>query len=131
MSHGRCAADIYSLGVCLLEIGLCDTFVIYSAEGVAEAPGAALELSLDDIRRKRPSSIKEHLVTLAKHRLPRTMGEVYTEVVVSCLTCLDEDNTEYANDEGSGDVGGLLVGLRYIEQVREPDRPSLYETNRC
>ncbi|KAK1069713.1 hypothetical protein LTR12_013708 [Friedmanniomyces endolithicus] len=85
--------------------------------GVAEAPGAALELSLDDIRRKRPSSIKEHLVTLAKHRLPRTMGEVYTEVVVSCLTCLDEDNTEYANDEESGDVGGVLVGVRYIEQV--------------
>ncbi len=113
VSHGRCAADIYSLGVCLVETGLWDTFVIYSAEGVAEAPGAALELTFDEVRRQRPSSIRKHLVALAKHRLPRTMGEVYTEVVVSRLTCLDEDNTEYANDEESGDgrwyAGGCEV----------------------
>ncbi|KAK0262175.1 hypothetical protein LTS09_003600 [Friedmanniomyces endolithicus] len=51
------------------------------------------------------------------------MGELYTEVLVSCLTGLDEDNTEYANDEESGDVGGLLVGLRYIEQIARSPVP--------
>ncbi len=62
--------DIYSLGICLLEVGLWDTFVRYSAEGVAEAPGAALDLTLDEIRRRRPKAIKEHLIALAKQRLP-------------------------------------------------------------
>ncbi|KAK5702479.1 hypothetical protein LTR17_022276 [Elasticomyces elasticus] len=111
--------DIYSLGVCLLEIGLWDTFVRYNSKtDIVEAPGLALELSLEELRRKRPNAIKEHLVALARRKLPQLMGEIYTEVVVSCLTCLDEDSLDYGDGEDAGEkADDVLVGVRFIEQV--------------
>ncbi|KAK3633950.1 hypothetical protein LTR56_015560 [Elasticomyces elasticus] len=56
--------DIYSLGVCLLEIGLWNTFVQYDGSGDVKTPGAALELTADELRRKRPGSIKAILLHL-------------------------------------------------------------------
>ncbi|KAK3625662.1 hypothetical protein LTR56_020274 [Elasticomyces elasticus] len=112
--------DIYSLGVCLLEIGLWDTFVRYNPKfDVVEAPGLALELSLEDLRRKRPNAIQEHLVALAKRRLPQLMGEMYTEVVISCLRCLDEDSLDYGDGEDADEKADddTLVGIQFIEQV--------------
>ncbi|KAK3631483.1 hypothetical protein LTR56_016847 [Elasticomyces elasticus] len=111
--------DIYSLGACLLEIGLWDTFVKYNPKtDIVEAPGLALELSLEELRRKRPNAIKDHLVALAKRKLPQLMGEIYTEVVISCLTCLDEDSLDYGDEEDAGEkADDVLVGVRFIEQV--------------
>ncbi|KAK4893278.1 hypothetical protein LTR27_008401 [Elasticomyces elasticus] len=111
--------DIYSLGACLLEIGLWDTFVRYSSKtDIVEAPGLALELSLEELRRKKPNAIKEHLVALARRKLPQVMGEIYTEVVISCLTCLDEDSLDYGDEEDAGEkADDVLVGVRFIEQV--------------
>ncbi|TKA44379.1 hypothetical protein B0A54_05123 [Friedmanniomyces endolithicus] len=48
-----------------LKADLRSTMVSHDAEEVADAPGAALELTLDKMRQKRPSSIKEHFVALA------------------------------------------------------------------
>ncbi|KAK6442156.1 hypothetical protein LTR95_001597 [Oleoguttula sp. CCFEE 5521] len=113
--------DIYSLGVCLLEIGLWSSFVTYNADGGADSVGDALELSAGQAKRMRPRVLKEHLVALARRRLPSAMGDVYTEVVIECLTCLDDDD-EDAQDEdmisdADDETDGIAVGVRFHEQV--------------
>jgi hypothetical protein len=92
--------DIYSLGVCLLELGLWDPFVLTrTADGdpkiselfrraakveSEEDPDVALGLVL-----KNPTKVKEVLLSLAQQQLPSRMGLGYTELVVACLKCLD------------------------------------------
>ncbi|TKA77819.1 Glycogen phosphorylase [Friedmanniomyces simplex] len=49
--------------------------------------------------------------------LPQAMGEIYTEIVVSCLTCLDDDNNDFEECGDVDDVDGVLVGVKYIEKV--------------
>ena len=51
-------------------------------------------------------------------RLPRLIGKTYTEVIVEFLTCLDDDNVDYEEDGDLQDVSGMLVGVKYIKQVR-------------
>jgi hypothetical protein len=93
--------DIYSLGVCLLEIGLWDTFVqTRTADGQPrvsqmfraaakvegyEDPEAELRKKLD-----RPTEVKNALLQLAKDTLPPRMGLGYSRLVTACLTGLDQ-----------------------------------------
>ncbi|KAF3018806.1 hypothetical protein E8E14_003445 [Neopestalotiopsis sp. 37M] len=122
--------DVYSLGVCLLEIGLWASFVEY--EHIEEAtgnshlkpnPSAALGLEVGDFEPKVVEAtnsydhIKDHLVTLARSRLPPRMGDKYTSVVITCLTCLDEGNEDFGDDQEMQDEDGILVGVRFIEKV--------------
>jgi hypothetical protein len=46
------------------------------------------------------------------------MGDKYTDIVVTCLTCLDESNTDFGDDSEFEDADGVLIGVRYIEKVR-------------
>lgn len=48
------------------------------------------------------------------------MGTIYSEVVVTCLTCLDPENADFGNEDEFQDEDGILVGVRYIEKV-SPD----------
>jgi len=124
--------DIYSLGVCLLEIGLWQSFVAYPEEAHLQAKygetysqffiwlresnyipdgGAANGAKPLDFMGFR---LKAYLIDLARIKLPAKIGEKYAQVVLSCLTCLDKDN------EGFGDVfdeDGILIGVRFIEKV--------------
>ncbi|KAK4574842.1 hypothetical protein LTR86_001684 [Recurvomyces mirabilis] len=112
--------DIYSLGVCLLEVGVWSSFVLHGEDGPVQGTGQALGLGLDELKRKlvrRPASIKDHLVALAKRELPRLIGNIYTSVVVTCLTCLDDDNEDFGECEDHEDADGVFVGVKYIEQV--------------
>lgn len=59
--------------------------------------------------------IKEQLVDLAKRMLPCRAGDVYTEVVLACLECLDIGNTLESRDKVDQD--GTLVGVRFADQV--------------
>lgn len=46
------------------------------------------------------------------------MGSVYTEVVVSCLTCLDRSATNlFSGDEDLYDEDGILVGIAFVEKI--------------
>jgi hypothetical protein len=110
--------DIYSLGVCLLEIGIWESFVAYEDDTTGPTPTKSLGIALGDSEFSGPSLMKEHLVALAKHRLPRSMGEKYEQVVVNCLTCLDDDNADFGNQNEFEDADGVLLGVRYIEKVR-------------
>jgi hypothetical protein len=112
--------DIYSLGVCLLEIGLWESFVLYHNEGTDPSPSTALSI-LNDAEKdeiKKAFLVKDALVDLAKQRLPSRMGDKYTEIVVTCLTCLDESNTDFGDNSEFEDADGVLIGVRFIEKVR-------------
>ena len=117
--------DIYSIGVCLLEIGLWSSFVDYSStyqignESIW-TPGRDLPITehiLSSDRRGASEKIKNHLLGLARQRLPASMGAIYTNIVISCLTCLDQGNEGFGDIKEFEDEDGIVVGVRYIEKV--------------
>ena len=124
--------DIYSLGVVLLEIGLRTSFVDFrNDQKYSPSESCATSLlepnvqdSTGDEIETTPCytpGIKENLIQLAESELPSSMGFKFTQVVISCLTCLDNDN-EYFGDVELQDKDGILVGVRYIEKVEPLQR---------
>jgi hypothetical protein len=116
--------DIYGLGVCLLEIGLWDTFLTYDADGESQTAVAALHIDAENFEEQPPSAVKDHLVHLAETQLPLSMGTVFRDVVVNCLTCLDEDNVDFGDRTEFEDEDGVLMGVRYIEKVSQLHFPT-------
>ncbi|KGO40440.1 hypothetical protein PEX1_074580 [Penicillium expansum] len=108
--------DIYSLGVCLLELGLWESFVSYnelsSSNDNALSPTRASILGTG-----RGLYFQKHLLFLAKGELRKRMGTKYSDVVVTCLTCLDAENVDFGDEGDFEDVDGIEVGVRYIEKV--------------
>jgi len=117
--------DIYSLGVVLLEIGLWTSFIRYEAgSGVAqlrEGFGLALPGDRSQVNEQRQNN-KHALEILAAHELPKLIGRKYSDVVLSCLTCLDqgeqagfgvmEEDSVTVTDED-----GMVIGSRFIEYI--------------
>lgn len=113
--------DIYSLGVCLLEIGLWESFVSYDAQNRRTATPSLLlpsQSGLGEFTQSFQTLGKDYLLSLARSELPWRMGDRYLEVVETCLTCLDPENTDFSNQEEFEDKDGILIGARYIEKVR-------------
>ncbi|KAJ9503192.1 hypothetical protein H2202_001346 [Exophiala xenobiotica] len=112
--------DIYSLGVCLLELGLWTTFVTPTEP---PQPGPRLDIGEQLVLAKREPiqaarSIKSILINMAKELLPTTMGLMYTEVVLSCLTCLDSGTSNmFADARDVYDADGIIVGVAFIEKI--------------
>ncbi|KAJ5708650.1 hypothetical protein N7488_008451 [Penicillium malachiteum] len=103
--------DIYSLGVCLLEIGLWGSLV--SSKGHA---GAFLtDSGLSDM--VEGSSLKDHFMRLAKEHLPSRMGERYAAVVVNCLSCMDGTNEDFGDKREFEDDDGIQIGVKYVEKI--------------
>lgn len=118
----RMQHDIYSLGVCLLEIGLWDPFVCYS-EDASPRMGRHL-LTLRDWLRQNDRGenwwgwdCKEYLTSLARDRLPSAMGERYSNVVLTCLTCLDKGNDGIGDEDATQDADGTIVGVQFFEKI--------------
>ncbi|KAI0967909.1 hypothetical protein F4678DRAFT_444893 [Xylaria arbuscula] len=109
--------DIYSLGVCLLEVGLGKSFVNYDREGIHPLSLQGIGAPDNNASSWRPDALKDSLVSLAADDLPRYMGRRYAAVVKTCLTCLDPDNTDFGDEHEFLDKDGVLVGVRYIEKV--------------
>lgn len=113
--------DIYSLGVCLLEIGLWESFVNYDEQNRRTAAPSLLLPSgsgLGEFTQSFQALGKDYLLSLARFELPWRMGDKYLEVVETCLTCLDPENTDFSNQEEFEDKNGILIGARYIEKVK-------------
>ena len=114
--------DVYSVGVCLLEIGIWSSFVTYKP-----TPSPSSILSIDEKlkmkeTKKKAFEIKSILTDLAKEALPSAMGHRYTEIVVSCLTCLDNSDNGFGDEKDFLDEDGILVGVRFIEKVTRATR---------
>ena len=54
-------------------------------------------------------------IDLAKTRLPSRMGQKYTDIVVTCLTCLE--NPGFGGQSDLDDRDGTVIGTRFIKQV--------------
>ncbi|OBT69032.1 hypothetical protein VE03_01302 [Pseudogymnoascus sp. 23342-1-I1] len=80
--------DIYSLGVCLLEIGLWKSLVGTKKEPCVYGP-LAQEAFKNGMPADKPEEVKKGLVEIAKKELPGAMGTPYARLVEGCLTCLD------------------------------------------
>jgi serine/threonine protein kinase len=125
--------DVYSLGVCLLEIGLWKSFVTYGnapTDITVDVPGipeAGVQPSARD-RRKHSYEVKHKLTDLAREELPSRMGERFAAVVVSCLTCLDKDSDLGSVDALLEDDNGVILGVNYIHKVGtiSPRAPDLF-----
>ncbi|KAL8932238.1 MAG: hypothetical protein Q9216_006917 [Gyalolechia sp. 2 TL-2023] len=112
--------DIYSLGVCLLEIGLWKSFQRWDENSDIPSVNEDLLVKNDfaiKAPRKRAFEVKKQLIRLAEQRLPGTMGRIYTSTVISCLTCLDPGNTDFGDQDELYDESGILVGVRYVEKI--------------
>jgi hypothetical protein len=129
--------DIYSLGVVLLEIGLWTSFSLPSTANdpsLATVPSLIFLSGTAPSKSKNPlgspSHIKAHLEFLAAAELPSRMGKRYTDIVLLCLRCLDQnlslDNDNDTSGFGFGvggeggditDEDGVVIGVRYIENV--------------
>jgi hypothetical protein len=103
--------DIYSLGVCLLEIGLWESLL--SSEGKIDPSDL---LKLGDAN-PTPARVKDEMVAISRTRLRIQMGDKYSKVVETCLTCLDSDNVHFGDPEEFTDDNGVKVGARYMEKV--------------
>jgi hypothetical protein len=116
--------DIYALGVCLLEIGLASSFVLYDVEMSTPQQGLLLDGVLDHSikdARRRAFETKRGLVRLAELTLPLTMGRRYAEATLICLRCLDKDSNALATEAELLDENGVLIGVRFIEKVKPPN----------
>ena len=114
--------DIYSLGVCLLEIGLWDPFIV--VEDGRHRFSAAYErmaFRLGCVRReepawestlKKPNVVQQVMVGLAKNELPPRTGTVYADLVVDCLTCLEGGfgDPEHLEDP-------VTAGMRFSDSI--------------
>ncbi|KAH7235466.1 hypothetical protein BKA59DRAFT_425380 [Fusarium tricinctum] len=103
--------DIYSLGVCLLEIGLWQSLVQYDNDNNSHLSDMLKAGQVDS------GTIKARLTHLSRTELRVTMGDVYSKVVETCLTCLDEDNVEFGDPRDFEDEDGVMVGSRYVERI--------------
>lgn len=105
--------DIYAFGVVLLEIGLWQSFIRSTCKVPLYINGRLLKAETQRplwIFNNRvpgsPSHMQATLVAAARQLLPFAMGELYTEVFVSCLTCMDGEKARVS-----------VQGAKFIEQV--------------
>ncbi|MCJ1424377.1 hypothetical protein MMC29_002265 [Sticta canariensis] len=99
--------DIYSLGVCLLEIGTWRVLVNKQPDGnhlisplfVSSAQEEGKDITPDaiDCLLRQPTQVKNVLLKIAKSQLPQKMGMGYCRLVVKCLTALDKPSG-FGND---------------------------------
>ncbi|KAI8630779.1 hypothetical protein F5Y19DRAFT_33759 [Xylariaceae sp. FL1651] len=113
--------DIYSLGVSLLEVGLWHSFVDYDPQGTNPRLSTILAIpsnaSDQELAHFLLISAKSRMIHLARTELRKCMGTQYSDIVETCLTCLDPDNNKFGDEREFEDEDGIQVGVRYIEKV--------------
>lgn len=134
--------DIYSLGVCLLSIGLWKPLVDTSygiPRPCEEYRETAIRLKLvrpeetedirvfsliDDVEKMRlvkiltkPIITDMILINMAKYYLPSQMGLAFANIVVNCLRCL---NDSFGDVKIFEDNNKQAVGIKFNEMILQP-----------
>ncbi|KAF4494612.1 het-s domain containing protein [Fusarium agapanthi] len=104
--------DVYSLGVCHLEIGLWKSLVDYES-GVAQVSNT-LQATGGTSNHLEPEAVKDKLISLSRNQLRALMGDIYSKVVETCLTSLDQGNTEFGNFEDFEGQDCDNIGSRHL-----------------
>ena len=89
--------DIYSLGICLLEIGLWESLIVYDGDSPrlsTRLANAKARWKIDNTiacQRMTDSEIEQIVfIELAGTQLAYEMGEAYSKLVIKCLTCIEK-----------------------------------------
>ncbi|KAH8588877.1 hypothetical protein B0O99DRAFT_600385 [Bisporella sp. PMI_857] len=102
--------DIYSLGVCLLEIGLWDSFII---ESKLEENGPIIQTMTE------PLIEQKVYITLAGDRLAYEMGEAYSKLVIRCLTCIKKGFGNVLMFVERESSNWYEQGVLFIQEIRK------------
>lgn len=124
----RMQHEIYSLGLCLVEIGFWEPLVEYSTDhDDTSPPQPRFGKFFNDFQAwnkhqgKGASAntmafqFKDYHVEKARTRLASRVGDKYAHVAVSCLTCLDDDNDVFGGLEA--EENDNAVAVNFIEKV--------------
>lgn len=105
----------------MLEVGLWSTFVEYPGNftGIAVPSNCLAELpaAVEKDPRRRAFRNKQMLEELAEQNLPRIIGQKYTDVVLLCLRCLNEDDAAGLRSDYKGHRGEVDIGLQFVCSV--------------
>jgi hypothetical protein len=123
---------VYSLGVCLLEIGLWESLLLpagNSSDPWVPNVKAFRFLKFEggdkqDFLRKVQINFEE----TARYQLPRRMGQKYADVVIECLRGLEgnlgEEDGGFLGEDERGSLGeegrssdSVQLGFKYIDRV--------------
>ena len=85
-----------------------------------------LQLEGDTLDGSTPETVKEHLIMLSRGALRSRMGDTYSKIVETCLTCLDDDNMEFGDVQDFQDDDGVEVGSRYVRKIMENMNTIMY-----
>jgi hypothetical protein len=118
--------DIYSLGVCLLEIGLWSSLVETRQNWSSVAPLTHRFRGENANDLDYTEHIKSSLLRLATRELPSKMGTKYAKIVESCLTCLDLGNEDFIEDSELQE-DDAIVAVGYINKVSIHDNKGLIQ----
>jgi hypothetical protein len=124
--------DIYSLGVCMLEVLLWQPFIVSENPGSKDSPKAVSEhfqlcaIRLGEIEgiperyfgdtRKmtsKPAVVRRVMEELCRRELPPYAGSKLAKIVMDCLCCLDNG----VNEQKETADEKLESGFRYIGDV--------------
>ncbi|CAG7559620.1 unnamed protein product [Fusarium equiseti] len=113
--------DIYSLGVCLLEIGLWQSFISYDAHTMrttlSRITGIADDASEGEMEQFLFKLAKRRFIGLTRNELCDSIGIEYSEIVEMCSICLDPYNSCGVPCEFETDEYDIQVGVKYIEKI--------------
>lgn len=114
--------DIYSLGVCLLEISLWEPLILVGAENrmceLFRDTAVALECvttqeALSTRKLTAPRVLQKVMVNLAGQQVPQRMGTLFANFIIACLTCLEGGMGEVKVFE----CNSVEAGVRFHEMV--------------
>ncbi|KAI8635168.1 hypothetical protein F5Y19DRAFT_2354 [Xylariaceae sp. FL1651] len=117
--------DIYSLGVCLLEIGLRSSFIVYNGNipNLSKLPrdakddwrvaNAGASQTVPDARIEQSV-----FITLAGDPLAYEMGEAYSKLVIQCLTCIENGLGNIHKFVGNESRDWDEQGILFIQEIR-------------
>lgn len=125
--------DVYSLGVCMLEILTWTPLLVEPEEGLEiDRPALSLSPSYiqaykqlghasqdeDDVQvlTKFPTKIQETLIEMAKTLVPAAAGLKMSGMIVRCLKCLDDDGEEDYYIE-TKDRDKKAVSMHFVDGV--------------
>lgn len=123
--------DIYSLGVCLLEIGLWNSFIVYN--GGSPALSELLTKAKTQWKTNnsellyhpngeplKDSEIEQQVfVHMAGDLLAFEMGDAYSKLVIKCLKCLEHGFGNVINFVDSTSQDWEEQGVEFIQEIRK------------
>lgn len=111
--------DVYSLGVCLLEIGLWNSFVVMTSSSGPRTPNRKLGFEAEFTSDAIPKglAIQSKMIEMAEKSLPSRMGKRFTDVVVTCLTGLDSSEVHLNETPDAESDEGIDLGVQFVHNV--------------